>query len=69
MTMQSVISSKLIAVGYNTSSMILRIQFKNGTYDYYDVPEHIYTGLMNAASHSRYHSNFIKNSYRYTRIH
>lgn len=66
--MQPVISSKIVAVGYNAISMILRIQLKNTTYDYYNVPEHIYKELMSAASHGHYHSTHIKNSYRCTRI-
>ena len=30
--------------------MILRIQLKNGLYDFFNVPENIYTGLLNAHS-------------------
>jgi hypothetical protein len=66
--LQRVISSNLVAVGYDSIAHTLRIKFKNGTYDYYNVPEHVYSGLMNAASHGEYHAAFIKNSYRYKRI-
>jgi hypothetical protein len=68
MIMHNVISSNLVAVGYNSSSLTLRIQFKNGTYDYFVVPEHIYQGLMSAPSHGEYHARYIKNSYNYQRV-
>ncbi|KEK24012.1 KTSC domain-containing protein [Bacillus gaemokensis] len=68
MTLYPVISKTLVAVGYNPSSMILRIEFRNGTYDFYAVPESIYTGLLNAQSKSYYHNTYIKNSFRHTKI-
>ncbi|PDZ09098.1 KTSC domain-containing protein [Bacillus pseudomycoides] len=68
MTLYPVISKNLVAVGYNPSSMILRIEFRNGTYDFYDVPESIYTGLGNAQSKSYYYDTYIRNSYRHTKI-
>jgi hypothetical protein len=44
-----VISSNLESVGYENG--ILEIRFHNGrTYQYFDVPEHLYQGLMNAQS-------------------
>ncbi|EEM22792.1 hypothetical protein bthur0001_21280 [Bacillus thuringiensis serovar tochigiensis BGSC 4Y1] len=48
--------------------MILRIQLKNGMYDFFNVPENIYTGLLNTHSKTNYHNTYIKNSYRYTKI-
>ncbi|EEL50727.1 hypothetical protein bcere0022_18800 [Bacillus cereus Rock3-44] len=48
--------------------MILRIEFRNGTYDFYAVPESIYKGLKNAQSKSYYYDTYIKNSYRHTKI-
>ncbi|MBY0599236.1 KTSC domain-containing protein [Bacillus bingmayongensis] len=68
MTLYPVISRNLVAIGYNPSSMILRIEFRNGTYDFYDVPESIYEGLRNAQSKSYYHDTYIRNSYRHTKI-
>lgn len=61
-------SSNLVAVGYDASSRTLRIQFNSGLYDYYDVPESIYEGLMSAPSHGQYHARYIKNSFRYRKI-
>lgn len=68
MHMQYVSSSNLVAVGYDSSSSTLRIQFHNGTYDYYNVPSHIYHGLMNAGSKGGYHAAYIKDVYRYKRL-
>ncbi|WP_459503115.1 KTSC domain-containing protein [Bacillus sp. C1] len=68
MTLYPVISKNLVAIGYNPLAMILRIKFKNGTYDFYDVPASIYEGLQNAQSKSYYHNTYIRNFYRHTRI-
>ena len=40
--------------------MILRIQLKHGMYDFFNVPESIYTGLLHAQSKSYYHNTYIK---------
>lgn len=68
MNMHYVNSSNLVSVGYNPESSILRIQFKSGVYDYYNVPESTYLGLMNASSKGQYHHMYIKNSYDYKKI-
>jgi hypothetical protein len=66
--MDYVSSSNLVAVGYDQSFQTLRIQFHNGTYDYFNVPSHIYQSLMNAGSKGSYHARYIKDSYRFRRI-
>lgn len=68
MNMQYVNSSNLVAVGYESDSETLRIQFHDGTYDYYQVPEHIYQGLLSASSKGRYHASYIKNVYGFKRL-
>ena len=68
MNMVPVSSSNLVAVGYDPTTHILRIQFRRGVYDYYDVPENVYRGLMNASSHGEYHAAYIKNAYRYRNL-
>lgn len=69
MRMVPVASSNLSAVGYDSVSHILRISFhRGGTYDYIDVPENIYTGLMNASSKGQYHKVHIKWAFRYRRV-
>lgn len=68
MLMKPVVSSNLVSVGYEPQTQTLRVQFHNGTYDYYDVPERVHRELMSAASHGEYHAAHIKNVYRYRRI-
>lgn len=69
MRMISVDSSDLSAVGYDPVSKILRIIFHSGgVYDYFDVPESTYVGLMNATSKGQYHNIYIKWVYRYQRV-
>lgn len=69
MRMVPVDSSNLSAVGYDPVSKILRISFRSGsTYDYFDVPENIYTGLMNSTSKGQYHNARIKWMFRYHRV-
>ncbi|RVT67670.1 KTSC domain-containing protein [Niallia taxi] len=67
MIMQPVASSNLVSVGYDDSVNTLYIQFRNGTYKYYNVPNNVYRGLLNAPSKGRYHDAFIKNRYQYSR--
>jgi hypothetical protein len=62
---QNVKSSSLKSIGYLSLSNILEVEFvRNGSiYRNYDVPEEIYSNLMNAESHGSYfyvniHSNF-----------
>ena len=69
MNWTSVNSSNLAAVAYNASTQVLYIRFhSSGTYAYSGVPQSVYNGLMNAASHGEYHAAFIKNNYPYSRV-
>lgn len=63
-------SSNLASVGYDPGQQILEIEFHNGSiYQYFNVPNHIYNGLMAASSHGSYFSDNIKEGgYRYRRI-
>jgi len=62
--MKPVVSSSIIAVGYDNASQTLYIQFsKQKIYTYYNVPIHVYAGLMNAGSKGRYYISHIKGRY------
>lgn len=63
-------SSNIASVGYDSQREILEIAFHSRSiYRYFGVPEHLYEGLMNAASHGRYFDQFIKKAgYRYERM-
>ncbi|WP_082838035.1 KTSC domain-containing protein [Haladaptatus sp. R4] len=65
----SVSSSNLKSVGYDPESSTLEIEFNNNrVYQYFNVPESVYQGLINAASHGKYHHRHIKDNYRYSQI-
>jgi hypothetical protein len=66
--MISVNSSNLVAIGYDGSSMTLRVQFRTSIYDYFNVPSNVYDNLLNANSHGQYHAAYIKNSYQFKRV-
>ncbi|MFE6169893.1 KTSC domain-containing protein [Viridibacillus arvi] len=68
MNMVSVTSSKLVNVGFDPSAMILRIEFKDGVYEYFGVPERIYNELMETDSKGIYFKRYIKDRYRFVRV-
>ena len=63
-------SSNLKDVGYDSTQQILEIGFLNGgVYQYFNVPESKYTGLMNASSKGSYFDAHIKKAgYRYKKV-
>lgn len=69
MTMQPVSSSNLAAVGYDPETQTLAIEFKSGgTYEYYDVPQQVFDGLLSAGSLGQYFQSNIRGFYRYARL-
>jgi KTSC domain len=57
----SVSSSNIAAIGYDAKQQVLEVEFLNGSvYQYSGIPESLYIGLMNAASHGSYFDNHIK---------
>ena len=47
----------------------LEIEFKNGgVYQYFDVPERVYNGIISASSHGEYLAHNIKGHYRYSKV-
>ncbi|WP_113671132.1 KTSC domain-containing protein [Vallitalea guaymasensis] len=67
MNRQYVSSSDICSIGY--SSGTLEIEFHSGSiYQYSNVPEHIFAGLMNASSKGSYFHSYVKNTYTYIRI-
>jgi hypothetical protein len=62
-------SSDIRSVGYDPSSSTLEVEFvSGGIYHYFDVPEHLYHGLLNAPSKGRFLHQYIKFNYRYQRV-
>ncbi|TKF53223.1 KTSC domain-containing protein [Vibrio lentus] len=67
MDMISVSSSNIDSIGYEDET--LQIQFLNGSiYQYFDVPEHIFTGLIEADSAGKFLAANVKGTYRYSRV-
>ena len=58
-------SSAIHAVSYNTATGTLAIQFTNSGqwYDYFNVPEGVYQGLLVASSKGRYFNVYIRDQY------
>lgn len=64
MNMIAVASSSIAFIGYDTTTMLLRIAFRNGgTYDYYDVPQTVAQQLLNSGSKGTYYARFIKGKF------
>ncbi|CQH21614.1 KTSC domain-containing protein [Yersinia enterocolitica] len=62
-------SSNLESVGYDSTSNVLEVEFKNGSlYQYLDVPEHIFPELITASSVGIYFNENIRNNYECQRI-
>ncbi len=60
------LSSRAIrGVFYNPNTRTLTIWFNSGSsgYDYYNVPEYVYDGLLNASSHGSYFNCHIREQY------
>lgn len=67
MRMIPVSSSNVNSVGYENST--LYVSFHNGgTYAYYNVPETIYHGLLDAPSVGQYFARYVKGRYIYDKI-
>ena len=67
MVMRPISSSNLNAVGFENGTM--RILFNSGgLYEYYNVPDSTYRGLMSAGSAGSYFHAFIKGRYSESRI-
>lgn len=69
MNRQSVESSNLASIGYDSENEILEVEFNHGgVYQYFDVPENVFDELMNADSHGFYFSANIRNDYEYQKM-
>lgn len=69
MNRTSVTSSNISSIGYDSNTRTLEVQFNNRSiYQYYNVPQSIYNGLMSASSHGSYLHSHVKNIYPYKQI-
>lgn len=69
MKRETVISSNLASVGYDTQSQTLEIEFNHGgIYQYFDVPQEEYDSLINADSIGSYFYHNIRDAYEYAKL-
>ena len=70
MERQYVSSSHIVSIGYDPTSMVLEVEFNTGAiYQYYDIQQSIYDGLMAADSHGTYLAAYVKKGgYRYAQV-
>ena len=62
-------STNIRSIGYDSQSAILEVEFTSGdVYQYFNIPEHLYRGLMSASSKGQFLNDYIRNSYRYQKI-
>ena len=63
-----VTSANLASVGYDATSRTLEVELRNGrVYQYSDVPQEVYEGLVSADSVGRYFISRVRDQYRYAR--
>jgi uncharacterized protein len=62
-------SSNVARISYDVNTNLLEVEFhKSGIYQYFDVPNVVWEEFKAAASKGEYLAQFIKGSYRYSRI-
>jgi KTSC domain len=62
-------SSNIAALRYNEADQVMEVTFHNGgVYQYFDVPQHVWQGMLDASSKGSYlHAN-VKGAFRYARV-
>ena len=69
MEMIPVDSSNISAIGYDSESATLKIEFiKGGAYEYYNVPEYEFNNLLNAGSKGQYANQHIYKVYTQSKV-
>ncbi len=69
MDMHQVDSSNIAAIGYDDGSETLQVEFNSGaTYQYFDVPEHIFDAMLESGSKGQFLHQNIKGTYRFSRV-
>lgn len=63
-------SSQISSIGYKRTMQILEVEFNNGAvFQYFDVPERVYDGLMSASSIGSHFHRYVKNAgYSYSQV-
>ena len=63
-------SSNIRSIGYDQKLATLEVEFTTGNvYQYFNVPEHLYDGLLQAVSPGQFlNINIIQYGYRYQKV-
>lgn len=62
-------SSNVARISYEETSSTLEVEFHNGSiYQYYDVPQQIWSAFKDAASKGQFIHQSLKGQYRYARV-
>ena len=65
MNMIPVSSSAISAIGYDPSTMRMRIRFKEGgSYDFCRVPQSVFDAFLRSGSKGTYYTNHIRGRYQ-----
>lgn len=69
MERQSVQSTMIASIGYESATSTLEVEFNNGpVWQYFDVPESVYYEFLNASSIGKYFHANIKGQYSESRV-
>ena len=69
MERQTVSSSNIRSIGYDSKSTTLEIEFlSGGVYQHFNVPQSVYNELMTGPSHGSYFHHHIKNKYQWRKV-
>lgn len=64
----SVKSSNIASIGYEDSVLEIEFHSEKSVYQYFQVPEQKYNGIMDAQSHGKYFNENIKGIYNHKKI-
>ena len=69
MDRQFVESSNILSIGYSTDEKVMEVEFLNcRVYQYFEVPEQLYLGIMQAESKGGYLHQRIKGKFNYKKV-
>ena len=64
-----VASSDIRAIGDDGPTSVLEVEFNaGGVYQYFNVPVHVHSNFMAAASHGQFLNDYIRYNYQYQRV-
>ncbi len=69
MNRHQVASLNIRAIGYDTTTQTLEVEFQSGwVYQYYGVPEFLHQQIMQASSKGQFLNQYIRNACPYSRV-